>query len=177
MKTITVTMAFVLFLVVGVVAACNGDDGSDETPTSSTTAATTTIVEPSETTSIEDDVVKASYLEYWEVYADAVYNLDPSRLDEVMTGPRLERARNEITNLAGQGRAVEIVVANNPAVVEVDGDEALVFDEYENQSHLIDPETKEPLSSPGQAETIRDTVTLTFIDGVWKVLDSVRQTE
>jgi hypothetical protein len=132
-------------------------------------------VEPTPTASPEETVEEA-YLHYWEVYGEALFNLDNSRLSEVMTGPRLERALEEIERLQEQGRAVKIVVENRPVVVEVEGDEALVLDEYENRSYLIDAATKEPLSEPPTTgETIRDRVTLTQVGTTWKVLDTVRE--
>lgn len=156
------------------VMACSGDDDSDNTPTASPPQSTTT--SPAATPSIEDEVI-AGYLKYWEVYSEALFNLDASRLSNVMDGPRLERAIGEISDLEQQGKAVEIDVDNQPAVVEVEGDTAVVLDNYENRSRFIDPQTKEPLSSPGDAEVIRDTVTLMLLDGVWKVFDTVREAE
>jgi hypothetical protein len=158
-------------------AACNGGPPSQEpTPTEAPSPSLGTVtVEPTPTASPEE-TVKEAYLHYWEVYSEALFNLDSSRLSEVMTGPRLERALQEIERLQEQGRAVKIVVENRPVVVQVEGDQAVVLDEYENRSHFIDPETKEPLSEPpATGETIRDRVTLTRVGDTWKVLDTVRE--
>jgi hypothetical protein len=157
-----------------VLTACGGDGGTG-TATPSPRPSTAETVSASPTTSVEE-AVTAGYLQYWHVYSDALYNLDGSRLSDVMTGPRLQRAINEVSALLQQGRAVKIEVSNQPVVLQINGDRATVFDEYQNRSGFIDPATKEPLSSPGAAEVIRDSVTLTQIDGVWKVLDSVRET-
>ncbi len=175
MKTITGTLALLLLLA-GFAVACNGDDDSDGTPTAPTTPSTTATASSSPTPSVEDEV-EAAYLNYWDVYSDAVYNLDSSHLSQVMTGPRLDRAIDEVNDLLQQGRAVEIDVVNSPAVIQVDGSSAVLLDEYENSSRFIDPQTKEPLSSPAEPQTIRDTVTLNLIDGTWKVYDSVREAE
>jgi hypothetical protein len=159
--------------------ACNGGDGGQSTPSASSTPAATqtaapTVV-PTATPSVEEEVSQA-YLHYWEVYSEALYNLDTSRLSEVMTGPRLERALEEVQGLQDQGRAVKIVVDNRPVVVQAGSDQAVVLDSYENRSYFIDPVTKEPLSQPPEtAETIRDRVTLTRVGGTWKVLDTVRE--
>jgi hypothetical protein len=157
-----------------VLTACGGDGGAG-TATPSPRPSTAETVSASPTTSVEEAVTEG-YLQYWHVYSDALYNLDASRLGDVMTGPRLQRAIDEVSGLVQQGRAVKIEVSNQPVVLQVDGDKATVFDEYQNRSGFIDPVTKEPLSSPGNAEVIRDSVTLTRVDGVWKVLDSVRET-
>ena len=138
--------------------------------------AATATAEATPTPSLEEAIIEA-YLRYWDVYGEGLYDLDTSHLSEVMTGPRLERALDEVENLREEGRAVKIVVENHPVVVQVEGDRAVVFDEYENQSHFIDPTTKEPVGEPGAGEVIRDTVTLTRSGQTWKVLDSVREVE
>ncbi|MDR7551262.1 MAG: hypothetical protein QN131_15215, partial [Armatimonadota bacterium] len=87
-------------------AACNGATPSSEpTPKESPSPAGTVTVELTPTASPEE-AVKQAYLHYWEVYSEALFNLDSSRLSEVMTGPRLERALQEIERLQEQGRAV-----------------------------------------------------------------------
>ena len=174
----------VLFAASGVIAlllaACNGGGGEptipagEPSPTASPAVTATAEVTPTPT--IEEEVSEA-YLRYWEVYAEGLFDLDTSRFGEVMTGPRLERALDEVESLQEDGRAVKIVVENRPVVVQVEGDQAVVFDEYENQSYLIDPETKDPVGDPGAGEVIRDTVTLTRSGETWKVLDSVREVE
>jgi len=160
-------------------AACNGgDDGQsarDASPTPVITRTTTPAVSPTAAPSVEEEVSQA-YLHYWEVYSEALYNLDTIHLGEVMTGPRLERALTEVTDLRAQNRAVKIAVENQPVVVQAGSDQAVILDSYENRSYLIDPVTKQPLSQPPEtAETIRDRVTMTKLGGTWKVLDTVRE--
>ncbi len=159
--------------VIGV-AGCDGDREPSETPEASPSKAST--VEPSATLSPEDAVIKA-YLRYWEVYSEALYELDETRLTEVMTGPRLDRALTEIQTLRGERRAVDINVENNPVLIALGAERAVVFDEYENRSNFIEPDTKEPLTQPGGAELIRDRVTLTRVEETWKVFDSVREAD
>lgn len=109
------------------------------------------------------------------MYADAMLRLDGAQLHDVMTGPRLERALDEIETLRANGQAVRIVVESDPFVADISGDEAAIIDEYENSSYLIDPVTKEPVTDRGEPNTLRDTFTLVREDDVWKVRDSVRQ--
>jgi hypothetical protein len=184
MRRLAITVAVAAFALAAF--ACDGGDGDggrvdgQGSPTQATTVTATATAAPTQTPaataspSPQDEVITA-YLHYWDVYADAVHNLDTSRLEEVMTGPRLERGLNEIQDLRDQGRAVDIVVENDPVVVQIEGDRAVVHDEYENRSYFIDPTTKEPLSSPEGSQTIRDTVTLTRVDQTWKVLDTLRE--
>ncbi len=182
MRRLAITVALAALALV--VSGCDGGDGDggrvygqgSPTPAATATAtlAPTQTPTASASPSAEEEVLTA-YLDYWDVYADAVYNLDTSRLEEVMTGPRLERGLNEIQDLRDQGRAVDIVVENDPVVVQIEGDRAVVHDEYENRSYFIDATTKEPLSRPEGSQTIRDTVTLTRVDQTWKVLDTLRE--
>jgi hypothetical protein len=160
-----------------VLAACNGGPPSHQpTPTEAPSPFLGQATAEPTATGSPEQTVKEAYLHYWGVYSEALFNLDSSRLSEVMTGPRLERALQEIERLEKQDRAVKIVVENRPVVVQVEGDQAVVLDEYENRSHFIDPETKEPLSEPPTTgETIRDRVTLTRVGDTWKVLDTVRE--
>lgn len=165
-------------LLAAIAAACGGDD-ADPTPTPTATAAdispTPTVPQPTATPDPEAAVLEA-YATYWEVYAEALRNRDDSRLDEVMTGPRLERGLAEVAGLIADDRAVEQVVHLNPIVVEIVGDQAVVFDEYENYSYYVDPGTHQPLRpTPSTPQVLRDTVTMHRIDGVWKVFDGIRQ--
>jgi hypothetical protein len=152
----------------------NGQGSPTPAATATVTAAPTQTPAATATVSPEEEV-EAAYLRYWDAYADALYNLDTSRLTDVMTGPRLERALNEVKQLRDQGRAVRIVVENHPVVVQMESDRAVVYDEYENRSYFIDPTTKEALSRTEGSQTIRDTVTLTRVGQTWEVLDAVRE--
>jgi len=159
-------------------AACGGGD-TEPTPTVTATAAaptsTPTIPQPTATPDPEAEVL-AAYAKYWEVYTEALRNRDGSRLDEVMTGPRLERGLQEIADLHAQGRAVQLVVESHPVVLEVRENLALVSDEYENNSYYIDPVTKLPVgATPVGSETLRDQTTLQRVGDVWKVSDGVRE--
>ncbi|MCC6178019.1 MAG: nuclear transport factor 2 family protein [Chloroflexi bacterium] len=165
-------------LLMALAAAC-GDDDAGPTPTppaaEATPPSTPTAQKPTATPDPEAEVL-AAYERYWEVYAEALRNRDDSQLDEVMTGPRLERGLAEIAELVADGRAVEQVVHLNPIIVEIVGDQAVVLDEYENYSYYVDPATHQPLRpTPSTPQVLRDTVTMQRIDGVWKVFDGIRQ--
>lgn len=175
----SVTKGVVSSLLVAAMAAACGDDGVEPTPTvtAKVTAPspTPTVPQPTATPDPEAEVLDA-YAKYWDVYAQALRDRDSSRLSEVMTGPRLERGTAEIAGLLADDRAVEQVVHLNPIVVKVVGDQAVIFDEYENYSYYVDPATHEPIRpTPSAPQILRDTVTMHRIDGVWKVFDGIRQ--
>ena len=182
MRRLAITVALVATALA--LSGCDGGEGEGErangqgspTPAATATATVAPTQTPSATaTTSPEEQVSQAYLHYWDVYADALYNLDTSRLTDVMTGPRLERALNEVKQLRDQGRAVRIVVENHPVVVQIESDRAVVYDEYENRSYFIDPTTKEALNRTEGSQTIRDTVTLTRVGQTWKVLDTVRE--
>lgn len=160
--------------------ACGGDDDASDTPTrdsrtSSPVATTATSVPTTVIPSPEDEVLD-DYANYWSVYAAALRDRDASHLAEVMTGPRLDRGLQEVAALEAQGRAIALMVESDPVVLEVRGDQALIADEYQNNSYYIDPETKQPVgATPTAPETLKDTVTMQRVDGVWKVRDGVRE--
>lgn len=172
---LAVGLAAVLPLV-----ACGGDDDASDTPTpdarTSSPAATTATSAPTTVTTSPEDEVLDAYANYWEVYAAALRDRDSSHLAEVMTGPRLDRGLQEVAALEAQGRAIALMVESDPVVLEVRGDQALIADEYQNNSYYIDPETKKPVGeTPSAPETLKDTVTMQRVDGVWKVRDGVRE--
>ena len=172
------TLAAVVVSAIGF-AACRGGDG-EATPTPPAPTATPSVSpspatpQPTETPSSEEEV-EIAYRRYWEVYAVALFELDGSALDQVMTGPRLARAYEEIERLRSEGRAVQSVVVLDPVVVSVDEREARVIDEYENGSYLIDAVTKIAIAGTGSPVSIREAFTLVEVDGSWKVFDSARQ--
>jgi Cys-tRNA synthase (O-phospho-L-seryl-tRNA:Cys-tRNA synthase) len=175
MKTTHLILTLALLSVAAVVA-CGGDDDSDNTPTASAIQSTT--ASPSTTPSVEDEV-GAAYLNYWDVYTEAVFNLDESRLEEVMTGPQLQRTLEEVSSLRQQNRAAKIDVEHNFVVLNLDlkAGTAVVRDEYANHSSFVDAETKELIGQPAGGEIIEDTYSLTQVGEAWKVEDSVRDSE
>ena len=116
-----------------------------------------------------------AYACYWELYAEALLSLDAGRLGEVMTGPRLERAREEIARLRLAGHAVRIDVESAPIVGMLAGEEAIIVDRYLNQSYLVDAESGRPVAARGVANTVHATVSLLREEGSWKVRDSHRE--
>ena len=170
------------------VSGCDGGDGGggsadgqgSPTAAATTTATRTTAPEVTSTPapSVEQEISEG-YLNYWQVYADAVFNLNETRLPEAMTEPHLERTRQEIQSLRERGRAAKIVVEHDFLILQVDAaaGTATVRDRYSNRSYEVDAETKEMVGEAAPGTVVTDTYFLAKEGGVWKVRDGIRETE
>lgn len=166
------------------VAAGCSDDGDPEaasttssTERSTTTTTSTTVPErPSSTTTTALDPatvegqVEAAYLRSWDVYADAVYNLelDEEAFAAIYAEPYLSTVRNELQDRIVEGRAAYVIVDHDYTIQVLDPSTAVVADRYRNHQVLIDPETKEPIE-PDPDEPVLDVVTVRLIEGTWRI--------
>jgi hypothetical protein len=152
--------------------AAEGRPGQTPTPPSAAPAAVaaTPTADPRLLQEIED-----AYRRYWEVYSDALFNLDTSRLLEVATDDELRRMREEVEDFRRRNRAVRAVVTHSYLVVDVTASEAKVYDEIRDSSSLIDPVTKQPPQGPDAGQLSKDIFFLRKVDGTWKVIRSLRQ--
>lgn len=172
-----------VLLALGAVA-CSGDDGGSTANTAAerTTTTTTTVPErPASTTTTAYDPaavegqVEAAYLKSWDVYAEAVYNLelDETALAEVYADPLLGVVRGEVQSRIDEGRAAHVRVEHDYSI-EITGTEtAAVVDRYVNHQVLIDPATKQPTEADPN-KTIVDAFTLRLVNGRWIVFDQRR---
>lgn len=169
-------------------AACSDDGGADAATTttaveSTTTSTTTTTVpeRPASTTTTAFDPasvegqVEAAYLRSWDVYAEAVYNLelDEAALAEVYADPLLSVRRNEIERRITERRAAAVLVEHSYQVEMTGPETAALIDTYQNHQVLIDPETKEPVEADPN-EQIIDAFTARLVDGRWVIFDQRR---
>lgn len=161
-------------------SACGGDD-ADRTPTTTKTATAaatnltpTVAAQPTSTPNPEGEVL-AAYANYWELYAEAVLNLDHSILTGVASEEELQQVQEEIETLRANGVALRVVIEHRPTVIELTDTSATVFDEMTNNSFYVDPETHEPPEGEGSGETLVDTFFLEKVDGQWMVIRSIRQ--
>ena len=173
------TLAVIALSAVGF-AACRGGDG-EATPTPPAPTATTS-ASPSPATSqltetpsvaLEDEVAEA-YLAYWQAYADAVLNLDIAFVHGFAAGEELERIQDQIDELRAGGFAARLVIEHDFAVVSVEGRDAVVIDEFVNNSFLVDAASREPTEGEGSGQVSRDTFYLAQTDGRWVVMRSTR---
>ncbi len=166
-----------------VVAACSSSD-PEATPTTpaepvgtDSTTTTTAPERPASTTttgydpaSIEGQV-EAAYLRSWDVYAEAVYNLqlDEEALAEVYAGEGLINVRTEIDGRIGDGRAALAKVDHMYRIAVTDDTTASVLDELTNHQVLIDAKTKDPIEvEPNQVQVLN--FVMNRIGGQWRVV-------
>lgn len=163
-------------LLVALGAACGGDD-SDPTATITVAAdpsPTPTSPQPTSTPDPGAEVITA-YLRYWELYAEAVLNLDHSVLIGAASEEELRQVQEEVETLRAEGVALRVVIEHRPTVIELTDTAATVFDEMTNNSFYVDPDTHEPPEGEGSGETLVDTFFLEKVDGQWIVIRSIRQ--
>ncbi|SRR5581483_2826066 len=120
--------------------------------------------------------IEAAYLRYWQVYSDAVLNLDPSHLNEVLAGRALQLVTDEINGLKAQDKPAKIDVQHSYAIVRFDQTSATLVDDYLSRSVLVDPSTKQPLPRSDPPTRVRQSFEFQKADGNWKILDGTRQT-
>jgi hypothetical protein len=168
-------------------AACGGDSDADARPTTTaaertTSSSTTTAPEraASTTTTAYDPAavegqVEAAYLKSWDVYAEAVYNLelDEAALAEVFADPLLTVLREELRERIDEGRAAYVLVDHSYTIEMTGPDTAAVIDRYTNHQVLIDPESKTPIE-PDPDKVIVDAFTLRRFADAWVVNDQRR---
>jgi len=167
------------------IASCSDDEPSTvgttttsrATTSSSSTTTSTAPERPTSTTttafapaSVEGQV-EAAYLKSWDVYADAVYNLelDEAALAEVYAGDYLATVSAEIARRTQEGEAAFVAVEHDYSIQLTDSGTAVVVDRYQNHQVLIDFQTKEPVE-PDPDELVTDVVTVALMDGIWKVI-------
>lgn len=155
---------------------CGNSTERDATPTVASTAtpSRSPTVSASPARSPEEEV-RVAYLAYWDAYASAVLNLDPSLVAPFAIGEELAGIQQEIEAFRRQGVALRVVVQHTVAVTNVSERSAMVLDRYVNNSFAVDARTKDPPSAPGSGEVIEDVFFLEKVEGRWVVTRSVRQ--
>jgi hypothetical protein len=155
-----------LLLVALCAVACS--DGEPDGPSASLTTPPST-----EAPTVEDEV-EAAYLRSWEVYAEAVLELDPSGLEESYASPQLERTVKAVESRRDAKTPSRVRVDHDLEVTIIRDGLAMVRDAYTNHSVLLDPDTGDPVEADPNSK-ITETYTLKEIDGRWKVVDAVRE--
>jgi hypothetical protein len=153
---------WLLLLVVALCAvACS--DGEPDGPSASLTTPPST-----EAPTVEDEV-EAAYLRSWEVYAEAMLELDGSSLGKVFSGAALQAARTELADLreANERALYEI---EHDYTIDVKGEEAFVVDNYINHSVTLNGSTREPIE-PDPNNRRKQVFVLQRDGSAWKVIE------
>lgn len=170
MKAVRRRLVPLLSLALLVASAACGSAGEPGTPAASEPAPVT---QPKRTTTTEamtpEEEVEAAYLRSWEVYADAMLNLDASLLGTAFADDALELRRSEVDMLAKAGTPALMRVDHGIHAISIDGDAATLLDRYVNHSVLVDAESGDPIE-PDPNEEVRRAYTLRKTGGTWKVV-------
>lgn len=112
--------------------------------------------------------VEQAYLRYWDVYADALLRLDPSRLGEVLAKEALANHQQQVEDLRRKTQPARVSVEHDYVITLVDADTASVEDNYTSHTVALDPDTKQPTEEDPNSR-VRRSYTLEKVNGVWKV--------
>lgn len=130
---------------------------------------------PFATTPLEREV-EAAYWKFLRTHADAVLELDTSRLSEVLDGQPLQWVTDEVNDLKGQGLAAKLIEDERILTfINVTGTAVTVEEQYVSRSVYVDPQTKQLVPRTGPPERIRQTYEFRRVNGVWKVVDGTQE--
>jgi hypothetical protein len=149
-------------LLVGFLAI--GDDGQSSGATDTTP--------PSEPPIDTRAQVEQSYLDAWDVWEEALVQLDASRLSEVFTGSALDVVTNQVEEQKRKNEPVRIRAEHNYSITIIDSETASVEDRYINHNVRLDPETLEPIEAD-QETRVRRSFTLMLVDSTWKIAEII----
>ena len=140
-------------------------------------AATATVGTAPGTSATQQDpkqAVATAYLHYWDVYNQALYDLNTAHLSQVMAGQELARVQAQVQGLRADNHAVKSDIQHQFVVVNAEQSTAAVQDQLVVKSFQIDFGTKQALQSPGAG--IKETIAcqLERQNGTWKVVSVVR---
>jgi hypothetical protein len=152
-------------LLVGFLALGDNDASSGSTRT-------TPPGSPSATPTDARAQVEQAYLNAWDVWADALVQLDPSRLPDVFTGRALQVVTNQVNEQTRKNEPVQIRAEHNYTITVIDSETASVEDRYINHNVRLDPETLEPVE-PDEETRIRRSFTLRLVDSTWKIAEII----
>jgi hypothetical protein len=129
---------------------------------------------PSPTPSPADNraQVEQSYLDFWDTWAEALLQLDPSLLDQVAVGDGLQVLRAQVEEQRKLNQPVRIKVEHSYTILITDADTASVDDRYVNHSVRLNPQTKEPIE-PDPNQQLRKSYTLKKVEGRWKIAEII----
>ena len=114
-----------------------------------------------------------AYRHYWQIRAEALFDLDASHLPEVMAGEHLVSVETFIEQLRSEGHALQTDVDHKYAIVQASANEAEVADTYTDYSVYVDPVSHAALTEPAN-DVLQEEYQMSRIDGSWRVVSLVR---
>jgi hypothetical protein len=165
-------------LALALLASCGGSERTTPPLTTVAAAPSTTAAAPSTTSTTLSAKAEllAAHNRSWEIYADALRRLDPSQLSTAFAGNALKAVRAEVATQKARQQPVRINVEHDPKVLLVNATDGLVADEGINHSVVLDPATGQPAEHDPD-EPFRERRSFKHLDGVWKVVEVVEETE
>lgn len=120
--------------------------------------------------------VEAAFQKYLQIYSDAVYNLDTSRLPEVLDGKALQLVTQEVNDLKAKGWPAKVIEEDRGmAFGNIGPDHVTLIDIYISKSVYVDPKTKELLPRTDPPIRVQQSYEFRKINGVWKIVDGTRK--
>jgi len=152
-------------LVAGLIAGflTLGGNGSSPSPSSTGSSVTPTDVRAQ---------VEQAYLRAWDVWADSLLRLDPSRLSDVLTGKALEIVTAQVNEQRDKNQPVRVRAEHNYRIVLINAITASVDDRYINHSVRLDPDTLQPVDEDPN-ERVHRSFTMKLVDGTWKISEII----
>jgi hypothetical protein len=165
-------LALAVTLTAVLLAGCSHH--TPATPPSSTgSAVPTTNPAPPTTLSAKAELL-AAYNRSWEIYADALRRLDPSRLPEAFAGSALRAVQSEVASQKAMRQPVRIDVEHHPKVLLITAADGVVGDQGVNHSVVLNPSTGQP-AEPDPNERFRERRSLKFLGSTWKVVEIIQE--
>jgi len=164
-RTLAVGGVLLAVVAAGLLAgflALGNDDGS------SGSTGTTPPNSPSATPTDARAQVEQAYLDAWDVWADALLQLDASRLPEAFTGRALQLITGQVEEQSQKNEPVQIRAEHNYRITILDAQTASVDDRYINHNVRLDPDTLEPIEEDPNRREHRS-FTLKLVGGTWKI--------
>jgi hypothetical protein len=119
--------------------------------------------------------VEQGYLRAWDVWADSLLRLDPSRLSEVLTGKALQLVTAQVNAQRGKNQPVRVRAEHSYTIVLINTTQASVDDHYINHNVRLDPATLQPIEEDPN-ERVHRKFTMELVDGTWKIADIIEYT-
>jgi hypothetical protein len=119
---------------------------------------------------IANEVLRA-WSDYLRVYQEAMRNLDPTHLTDVMAGDALQRITDEVNQLASQNRPVMIIETDHHvAIVQLSNSAATLADEFLDGSEYVDAKSGQPIKRTTPPDQVLMTYQFRKIGTTWKVI-------